>query len=261
MSTISRRALLSGSLVAGLGAAGAPAALAAAAPAPATAGAPGLGSLQSPIDLRPGQIRRVRGLPELKVSYDRHAAVSLQYSRRDEEDPMGCSTRGIEETEQVTVRPGAAWTTYEGVRYDVVQFHFHTPSEHTVEGRRAPLEQHVVHTSADGAVLVIATLLLPGRANEADRVLSHLPAECDGGLEIDDLDLRALLPANLSTVRYTGSLTTAPYTEGVRWFLTTPRTVSREGIANFQALFPEGDFREPQPLNGRVPVADLHWQH
>lgn len=261
MSTISRRALLSGSLVAGLGAATAPVAFAAAAPAPGTPATADVGSLQSPIDLRPSEIRRVRGLPELKVCYDQDAAVSLQYRRKDEGDPAGCSARGIEETEQVNVEPGAAWATYEGVRYDLTQFHFHTPSEHTVEGRHAPLEQHVVHTSADGAVIVIGTLLFPGRANEADRVLSNLPAECDGGVEIDDFDLRALLPANLSTARYTGSLTTAPYTEGVRWFLTAPRTVSPEGIANFQALFPGGDFRESQPLDGRTPVADPQWRH
>ncbi len=179
--------------------------------------------------------------------------------RRDDASADGCSQRGAEETEEVDVEPGAGWIDYAGTRYDLLQFHFHTPSEHTVEGRHAPLEMHLVHQSASGVRLVVGVLLVAGRASEPDRILRELPGECADEIEIEHLNLRALIPANESTVRYTGSLTTAPYTEGVLWFLTAPKTVSPEGIRNFQTLFPDGDSRPTQPLNGRTLTADLRW--
>ena len=65
-----------------------------------------------------------------------------------------------------------------------------------------------------------------------------------------------MLPARLAPVRYSGSLTTAPYTEGVQWFVVGTQTVSAEGIARFREVFPAGDSRETQPLAGRPLVAD-----
>ena len=214
---------------------------------------------QSPVDIRVRNVTRRRGLPQLAVRYSTDTAVSVRYVRRDDTAADGCSTRGVEETEEIDVKPGAGWIDYAGTRYNLLQFHFHTPSEHTVEGRHAPLEMHLVHQSAAGVRLVISVLLVEGRSSEPDRVLQQLPLECSEPLEVRHLDLRALIPTNLSTVRYTGSLTTAPYTEGVLWFLTAPKTVSAEGIEHFQTLFPEGDFRPTQPLNGRTLTADLHW--
>lgn len=214
---------------------------------------------QSPIDIRMRDVKRRRGLPQLGVHYSTDTAVSVRYVRRDDASADGCSLRGVEETEEVDVEPGAGWIQYDGTRYDLLQFHFHTPSEHTVEGWHAPLEMHLVHQSASGVRLVVAVLLVAGRSSEPDRVLRELSGECTNAIEIDHLNLRALIPADESTLRYTGSLTTQPYTEGVLWFLTAPKTVSAKGIKNFQTLFPDGDSRPTQPLNGRRLTVDLHW--
>lgn len=211
---------------------------------------------QSPVDIRRTDVRRGRALPPLQVHYSRDALVSLAYVTRDASDPQGCSTRDVEETEQAGVEPGDGWVVLEGRRYDLLQTHFHTPSEHTVEGRHAPMEQHLVHSDADGNLLVLAVLLTQGAAGEADRLLTALPEECADPVPIEHVDLRAMLPAQLGAVRYNGSLTTAPYTEGVRWFVLEPQTVSAEGIARFRAVFPDGDAREVQPLGPRELVAD-----
>lgn len=243
VTTPSRRSILTASLVAGVGLTAAPVAAAAA-------------PRQSPVDIHLGDVRRRRGLPRLEVHYSRSTTATVNYRRRDESAPDGCSTRGVEETEAVVVPAGAGWLRYGGTRYDLQQFHFHTPSEHTVGGRHAPLEQHFVHTSADGSVLVIAVLLLPGPRGAADPVLTHLPRECGTPVDVEGVDLRAMLPARTATVRYSGSFTTEPYTEPVQWLLTAPRTASPAGIRAFQDLFPEGDYRQAQPLNGRVLVTD-----
>ena len=214
---------------------------------------------QSPIDIRLGSVTTVSGLPQLKVRYSTDTSVRTHYVSKDEDQPLGCSIRGHEETEETEVEPGAGDVVLDGVTYHLVQFHFHTPSEHLVQGRAAPLEQHLVHQSDDGRLLVIGVLLTAGPADEVDRVLADLPNECGRSIDVHHFNLRKLLPVNLATVRYQGSLTTAPFTEGVQWFLTVPQTVSAAGIRAFQTVFPEGDSRPVQPLNDRRILADVRW--
>jgi carbonic anhydrase len=53
-------------------------------------------------------------------------------------------------------------------------------------------------------------------------------------------------------------LTTPPFSEGVRWIVfAEPLEVSQKQIAKFQALFPNGNAREPQPLDDRVVLSDV----
>lgn len=207
---------------------------------------------QSPIDVRFEDWSIRDDLPPLQVRYPGSATVRAAYASHGQAAGDHGSARGPEDTVQVAVDHGDADVVVDGVVHTLQQFHFHTPSEHRFGGGRAPLEQHLVHSSDDGRILVIGVPLLPGRATEADRVLGRLPTGPGAApVELEGFDLRSLLPSHLSTVRYQGSLTTAPYTEGVQWFLTHPMTVTAGGIASFQALFPEGNAREVQPLNGR----------
>ncbi|WP_051173529.1 carbonic anhydrase family protein [Amycolatopsis orientalis] len=205
---------------------------------------------QSPVDISPGAIRFDPTLPRLEVSYG-HSDLDLEYIRKDTADSNGCGTRNHEETEEAVVRPGTGHVTLAGVRYELEQFHFHTPSEHRFAGRADPLEMHFVHRSAAGKLLVIGVPLRAGAASPVDRVLAELAPECGGTVALADFDLNTLLPRDRGTLRYNGSLTTAPFTEGVQWFLMAERTVSPATIARFQGLFGDGNARSPQPLNGR----------
>jgi carbonic anhydrase len=214
---------------------------------------------QSPVNVVRSAVQVQTALPQLGIHYSRSVPVSVHYVSKDDPTTGGCSARGAEETEEAEVPAGAGHVTLSGVRYDLIQFHFHTPSEHTFDGRHAPLEMHLVHQDAAGHKLVIGVPLVEGKAGEADRILSRLADECGDPIEVENLNLRALLPANPSTLRYNGSLTTAPYSEGVQWFLTVPKTVSAKSIAAFRGLFPDGDARTSQALNGRHLLADVHW--
>ena len=217
-------------------------------------------SHQSPIDVRPGLVRHRDDLDPLVLRYRRHVPVSVRYVTCDDPTTGGCQARGAEETEEVDVPEDAGYAVFRHERFQLLQFHFHTPSEHTVRGRHAPLEMHLVHQSSAGLRLVVGVLLVPGPTSEADRILRRLPEECAEPIEIPDFDLRSLVPARPRTLRYRGSLTTSPFTEPVLWFLTEPRTCSRAGIRAFQATFPDGDSRDTQPLNGRVLRADPGWE-
>ncbi len=77
-------------------------------------------------------------------------------------------------------------------------------------------------------------------------------------LDLPSFDLTALLPSDLRSYRYTGSLTTSPYTEGVNWVvLNSPLELSMEQVDAFRALFPTGNQREWQRLNGRIISTDV----
>jgi carbonic anhydrase len=230
---------------------GVPALAATALITPAAAAAP---PHQSPIDIRSREAVTARDLPALEVDYPRHVDLRVHYVRKDESDPAGCSVRGREEVVEAEVPEGAAGVRIGGTRYELVQFHFHTPAEHRLDGRRFPVEQHFVHRGPNGETLVVGLFLTPGGhgGTVQDAVLGGLPEECGPEREVAG-DLAAALPGELSTFRYQGSLTTSPYSEPVSWLvLARQQKVAAASLNGYRKLFPEGDARETQPLNGRV---------
>ena len=147
---------------------------------------------------------------------------------------------------------------YNGIRYDLLQFHFHHPSEHTVDGVAAPMEVHFVHRDPNtGNLAVVGVMLVEGEANAAlAPVFDNLTTASSEAAPISNIDLNSLLPAGRSFTTYNGSLTTPPCNEIVRWLvLDEPLALSAEQIAAFAALF-EMNARPVQPLNGRDLLGD-----
>ncbi len=147
--------------------------------------------------------------------------------------------------------------------FQLMQFHFHHPSEEYIHGKAYDMVAHLMYQSSDGKVVGVAVLLKAGKANETiQRIWEHMPTteskvlpdfshqeEMIPGVEINPA---GLLPNDVSYYTYMGSVTAPPCTEGVRWFvLKTPVDISREQISAFAKLYPH-DARPIQPLNGRV---------
>ncbi len=146
----------------------------------------------------------------------------------------------------------------DGTWYDLVQFHFHAPSEHTIDGEQAAAELHLVHQDDDGNLAVVGVLVEEGDANDAVApVLEDLPDDEGEQTEPEtQVDADGLLPEEHLTFRYDGSLTTPPCSEGVRWMvMTSPVTWSSEQLAAFTGLY-GGSNRPVQPLNDRVELVD-----
>lgn len=144
-----------------------------------------------------------------------------------------------------------------GVVSHLQQFHFHAPSEHTLHGKHAPLEMHLVHTSVKGDITVVAVLFETGAANRELAALSqHLPTR--GGstaLTAQHIDMAALLPRDKTYWRFSGSLTTPPCSEGVTWLvMKQPLTLSPEQLAQFKSALGHANNRPTQQLYGRLVV-------
>lgn len=160
-------------------------------------------------------------------------------------------------TVQVNYAPGS-FILIDGQRFDLAQFHFHAPSEHTLRGAHSDAEMHLVHKSADGGLAVVGVMLKQGAHNPAfDPIWGNIPEEGKTSAPAGAfVNAASLLPADARTLRYDGSLTTPPGTEGVRWnLMVQPVTVSSSQLATFRRHY-NGNNRPVQALNGREVIED-----
>ena len=153
-------------------------------------------------------------------------------------------------TIQVNYEPGSSME-FAGAVYSLRQFHFHAPSEHTIDGKHSALEMHLVHQKSDGALGVIGVMINSGQTNQQFAPIWYeLPLEAGEERYLENTVIHAdnLLPEERSYYRYDGSLTTPPCSEGVTWFvLQSPIEMSESQISAFEDIF-ENNNRPVQRL-------------
>lgn len=136
--------------------------------------------------------------------------------------------------------------------YELVQFHFHKPSEEQIDGKPMAMVIHFVHKNEDGNLAVLGVLVKEGNENPVIQTIwNHMPTQ-EGSKQAEGVRFNPgnLLPREKDFWSYEGSLTTPPCTEGVRFFiLKTPINMSREQIAQFPF---KKNARPVQGLNGRI---------
>ncbi len=200
----------------------------------------GIGSEQSPIDLT-GAFKAEIHAP--KVSWKPEAFKVLNNGH----------------TVQANASPGAS-AVWEGRTFDLKQFHFHTPSEHALDGKRTAMEVHFVHAEAGGELLVLGAFLKAGAAKAANGAFSAVMAAApkaagDAALKAA-IDPAAMLPKGRHFYQYEGSLTTPPCSEIVNWVVfAEPVEVAQADIDAFKAIFPM-NARPLQPQHRRVLLQD-----
>jgi len=183
----------------------------------------GIGKEQSPIDL-PSSAKLNSSLAA-PVFHNQPSAVTILNNGH---------------TVQVNLQPGNT-ITLNGQTYKLAQFHFHAPSEHTVDGKHFPMEIHMVYLNEkDKPALVVGLLVQPGGENQAlDAVLSHMPQKEGENIATPGLTVNVgdFLPASRTYWHYSGSLTTPPCSEGLKWFvMQTPISLSTEQVAAFSSI-------------------------
>jgi carbonic anhydrase len=155
---------------------------------------------------------------------------------------------------QVNCKTGSS-ISVSGRTFELKQFHFHSPSENTIEGQSFPLEAHFVHADNDGNFAVIAVMYNEGKENaELAKAWAHMPANADEQSSLpENIDANLLLPVNQDYYRFNGSLTTPPCTEGVWWLvMKSSNTVSKEQIEKFTNAMRHPNNRPVQPVNARM---------
>ncbi len=191
----------------------------------------GSGTEQSPIDLGAG------------APADGAVAIHWEAGALEAENNGHTLHVGVEE---------GSWVEIDGERFELLQFHFHAPSEHTLNGAPLAMETHFVHQSAAGELAVIGVMHAVGEENAAlEPVLAALDLDVGESRSLAPLDLTAMLPAERAMYRYAGSLTTPPCSEGVRWHVLQATTsVSEAQVERYQAVYGMSA-RPVQPLGER----------
>jgi len=194
-----------------------------------------LGKAQSPIDIQTKLVQKA-DLAPIKTAYKAAAAEVVNNGH----------------TIQVNLTDAGTVTVPSG-EYQLLQFHFHTPSEEKINGKNFPLVAHFVHKNADGKLAVIAVLFKEGKENPALTSIFATMTEKEGKAALPaNYDPTSLFPGTLGYFAFTGSLTTPPCSEGVAWqVLNTPVEISKAQIAAFHKIY-KHNARPVQPLNGRV---------
>lgn len=161
-----------------------------------------------------------------------------------------------------TVAHDGDWTKHPSVSFDdetvyLKGWHIHAPADHSVNGVRSKAELHLVHVDAYGAEkAVFAIRLDPG--NTENEFLSQLPTylaltdlttQVETGLDMDGLLASVLYFHEYWT--YSGSLTSPPCTEGIRFFVA--RQILWTSVNQMQQILGVSSFsaREEQQV----------WQH
>jgi carbonic anhydrase len=195
----------------------------------------GMGTQQSPIDLTDAVKARLEPLP-------------IDYKKA----PLRIWNNG----EYILTNVPAGSTVKLGsVTYKLLQFHFHHPSEHRVDGKVFAMEAHFVNQAADGSFCAAGVFIMRGRANSVlGPIVKAMPSQPGSDTPVPGVtvDPMGLIPGNRSYFRYMGSVTAPPCPETVTWVVfRTPIEASSDQIEHYAAVFPM-DARPLQPRNRRV---------
>jgi carbonic anhydrase len=198
----------------------------------------GSGKHQSPIDIEQAA---TEALPTIEFAYR----------------PIPLTVTDTGHSFQVNVPAGSGGITVGGEHYELVQFHFHRPSEEHIHGHDYAMVTHLVHKNDKGELAVVAVLIKQGSANAVLKpVFDHFPPKgtAEAPVAGATLNLNDFLPAQHGYYTFDGSLTTPPCSEHVRWFvLKTPVQASAAQVQQFATRYPH-DARPVQPLNDRKVV-------
>ncbi|XP_027367401.1 alpha carbonic anhydrase 7-like [Abrus precatorius] len=198
------------------------------------------GTMQSPIDLSSHRVRVVRKLGELKKYYK----------------PQNATVRNRGHDIQLKWTEEAGSININGTEFFLQQCHWHSPSEHTINGRRYDLELHMVHespnTNGKSKTAVVGLLYKIGRSDPVLNKLSkYIKTMVDEETEksIGVFDPSEIKLGGKKYFRYMGSLTVPPCTEGVIWTINKKiRSVSRAQVRLLREAVHDHAERNARPI-------------
>ncbi|WP_186644434.1 carbonic anhydrase [Fluviispira vulneris] len=193
---------------------------------------------QSPINIQMKQAKENESLPKLDFSYSGIPLTVLNNGH----------------TIQVNYPKGSK-IEIGRKQYGLLQFHFHTPSEHAFDGKRSAMEVHFVNQNEDGSLAVIGVLMKKGKKNNAlASIFDNMPKKESTLTNVNNVNFEAedVIPKGSKYFTYSGSLTTPPCSQIVTWYVLKEQIeVSIEQIKRFQNIF-NMNARPIQALSNRA---------
>ncbi|XP_050245725.1 alpha carbonic anhydrase 4-like isoform X1 [Quercus robur] len=201
----------------------------------------GNGKKQSPIDLLNRRVQVFPSLGKLKRDYQPAPAV--------------VKNRGHDIT--VMWKGDAGKININGTDYKLLQFHWHSPSEHTFNGSRYDLELHIVHLSSSGEIAVVGIVYKYGRPDPLlSKLFHHIKSVGKEERDLGIFNPGAIKFGSRKYYRYIGSLTVPPCTEGVIWTIVKKvRTVSREQVRALREAVHDGFEANARPTQRSGDIA------
>lgn len=203
------------------------------------------GLLQSPIDISDKNVEVDCNLTRLRRTYRTSPATLIN---RGHDVMLQWEGDGA----------GGFWLN--GTEYTLYQLHWHSPSEHTLNGKRFPAELHMVHMSADNKTAVVGIIYRFGKPDpflaEMEKYIKHIHGEEHSKYSAGEVNPRHIKLGNRKYYRYIGSLTTPPCTEGVVWTIMDKiASISKQQVKMLREAVMDNvdeNARPTQDSNGRV---------
>ena len=199
-----------------------------------------MGTQQSPINLQPGAVLHADNLNDLEFDYHLSSLKIVNNGHTIQINPDPDNHLKIS-----------------GKNYDLLQFHFHHPSEHVVSGKKYPMEAHFVHRHQEtGDLAVLGVFIEEGAQNQIlSKIWQQLPEHKSKEQAIaGHLNPMQILPHKKLAYRYNGSLTTPPCSQIVHWIVfEEPIKASKQQLGQFAKIFPN-NARPVQPANNRFVI-------
>lgn len=190
------------------------------------------GTHQSPINLTTKNAKQM------------HQPLSFNYHNSTAEVINNGHTIEVDFTEKNFVELDA-------VKYFLKQLHFHSHSEHSLDGNYYPAEVHFVHKSVKGDLLVVGIFIELGESEDEIGLFEHIPASAKAK-EKTNIRLDAIKQMAHSHFYYQGSLTTPPCTENVHWIIMDKHIfVKKEQLSKFKAFY-TNNYRPVQKTKDHV---------
>lgn len=192
------------------------------------------GLRQSPIDI---------------TGYESTDGAPIEFSY----DSMPTAAYNNGRTITVWYEPGSSMV-FDGGLFQLIQAHYHAPSEHFIDGRQFSAEVHLLHENHESDLAVVAVLLEFGSANSVIDNLITSANSVHAPYDINPLlNSRLLKPDGKGYFHYVGSTTTPPCHEPVEWIvMANTATISKDQLSTLDSSTHGPNNREIQPLNGRV---------
>ncbi|KGN64831.1 alpha carbonic anhydrase 7 [Cucumis sativus] len=210
------------------------------------------GKMQSPIDLSHQRVQIVHKFVDSKIAYNPTNATLMNRGH----DIM------------LKWSDDAGYIEINGTRYFLKQCHWHSPSEHTINGEKFALEAHLVHQSHNGNIAVIGILYDIGHSDYfLSTIKEHLEeiSETNEYIELNDIDPSLVEMKSSIYYQYYGSLTVPPCTQNVLWIIVKKvRSVASYQLELLRVAVHDDsntNARPVQPLNNRIIQLRFRSQH